>query len=86
MTNNDVARALQKEAREIVVQHANLYRIRAYRRAAQAVLEAVRPVAEMTQAELELLPGIGTHLAKCIVNYTRTGEWLTYAELAQCAA
>jgi DNA polymerase (family 10) len=85
MTNTEVARTLQQAARKIVVQHPNLYRIRAYRRAAQAVLMLNKEVAEMSQTELELQPGIGTHLAKCIVNYTRTGEWLTYDELTNHA-
>ena len=40
-----------------------------------------RPVAELHKWELEVLPGIGDHLAVAITNYVRTGEWKTYEEL-----
>ena len=81
MTNSDVARQLQRHARKLAERYGNLYRIRAYRRAAQAVLGLERPVAELQKWELEVLPGIGDHLALAITHYTRTGEWKTYEEL-----
>jgi DNA polymerase (family X) len=81
MTNNDVARQLQKHARQLAERYGNLYRIRAYRRAAQTVLGLDRPVVELHKWELEVLPGIGDHLAVTITHYARTGEWKTYEEL-----
>lgn len=81
MTNSDVARQLQRHARKLAERYGNLYRIRAYRRAAQTVLGLQRPVTELQKWELEVLPGIGDHLAKAITNYVRTGEWKTYEEL-----
>ena len=36
---------------------------------------------ELQKWELEVLPGIGDHLAAAITNYVRTGEWKTYEEL-----
>jgi DNA polymerase/3'-5' exonuclease PolX len=81
MTNSDVARQLQQHARKLAERYGNLYRIRAYRRAAHAVLGLERPVTELQKWELEILPGIGDHLALAITNYVRTGEWKTYEEL-----
>ena len=81
MTNDDVARQLQRHARKLAERYGNLYRIRAYRRAAQTVLGLQRPVTELQKWELEVLPGIGDHLAVAITNYVRTGEWKTYEEL-----
>jgi DNA polymerase (family 10) len=81
MTNDDVARQLQRHARKLAERYGNLFRIRAYRRAAQTVLGLQRPVIELQKWELEVLPGIGDHLAVAITNYVRTGEWKTYEEL-----
>ena len=81
MTNNDVARQLQQHARKLAEKYGNLYRIRAYRRAAQTVLGLDRPVAELHKWELEVLPGIGDHLAVAITHYARTGQWKTFEEL-----
>ena len=81
MTNNDVARQLQQHARRLAERYGNLYRIRAYRRAAHTVLGLDRTVAELHKWELEVLPGIGDHLALAITNYVRTGQWKTYEEL-----
>jgi DNA polymerase (family 10) len=81
MTNGDVARQLQQQARKLAAKYGNLYRIRAYRRAAHAVLGLERPVTELQKWELEVLPGIGDHLALAITSYVRTGEWKTYEEL-----
>lgn len=81
MTNSDVARQLQRHARHLAERYGNLYRIRAYRRAAHTVLGLERPVGELQKWELEVLPGIGDHLAVAITNYVRTGVWKTYEEL-----
>ena len=81
MTNDDVARQLQRQARKLAEKYGNLYRIRAYRRAAQTILGLDKPVAACQKWELEVLPGIGDHLALAITHYTRTGEWKTYEEL-----
>ena len=81
MTNSDVARQLQQQARKLAERYGNLYRIRAYRRAAETILGLTRAVADLQKWELEVLPGIGDHLALAITHYTRTGEWKTYEEL-----
>lgn len=81
MTNTDVARQLQQQACKLAERYGNLYRIRAYRRAAETILGLTRAVTELQKWELEVLPGIGDHLARAITHYTRTGEWKTYEEL-----
>jgi len=81
MTNCDVAKQLQRHARKLAERYGNLYRIRAYRRAAQMILGLDRPITELHEWELEVLPGIGDHLARAITHYARTGEWKTYEEL-----
>jgi DNA polymerase (family 10) len=81
MTNSDVARQLQRYAHNLARNRVNLYRIRAYRRAANVILGLSRPVADLQNSELQVLPGIGNHLAVTIAHYARTGEWKTYEEL-----
>ena len=81
MTNNDVARQLQQHARQLAEKYGNLYRIRAYRRAAFVILGLDRPVADLRKSELDALPEIGEHLAATITHFARTGEWKTYEEL-----
>ncbi|HVK12190.1 MAG TPA: helix-hairpin-helix domain-containing protein [Gemmataceae bacterium] len=81
MTNTEIARRLQKYARELGHKHDNLYRIRAYRRAAVVVLGLTRPVEELEPWELEALPGIGNHISASIAHLARTGEWKTHQAL-----
>ena len=81
MTNDDVARQLQQHARRLAERYGNLYRIRAYRRAVHTILGLERPVTELQKWELQVLPGIGDHLAAAITHYARTGDWKTYEEL-----
>jgi DNA polymerase (family X) len=81
MTNTDIARQLQRHARKLARNHGSLYRIRAYRRAVHTILGLERPVTELGKRELQVLPGIGKHLAVAITHYARTGDWKTYEEL-----
>jgi DNA polymerase (family 10) len=81
MTNSDVAHQLQHQARKLAKRYGNLYRIRAYRQAAETILGLTRAVADLQKWELEVLPGIGDHLALAITHYARTGEWKNYEEL-----
>ena len=75
MTNQDIATHLQQHARSLTHKRENLYRVRAYRRAAETVLMLPRPVAELPRAALECLPGIGKSLAETITHFVQTGEW-----------
>src|SRR5262249_13153235 len=60
---------------------ANLYRVRAYRRAADTLLGLDRPVQEIVTSEgrrgLEALPGIGRHLSYTLDGLVTRGEFRT---------
>jgi DNA polymerase (family 10) len=86
MDNFTIAQQLRTYAKQLEGRQENLYRVRAYRRAAQTILRLDRPVvtllAEVGGRVLEALPGIGTHLAFTIEHLVRTGEFLTFEERA----
>jgi hypothetical protein len=81
MDNRTVAEKLLEHARYLDGQESNVYRLRAYRRAAETVLRLERPLAEVVaeggRAALEALPGIGSHLSYTIDGLVRTGEFRT---------
>ncbi len=70
MDNRTIAEKLNDYARYLEGEESNVYRVRAYRRAAEVVLAQDRPlsevVAEKGRAALEELPGIGSSLAYTI--------------------
>lgn len=84
-TNEQIARQLQATARELSQKRSNLYRIRAYRQAANTILGLDRAVEDLLQEEgtrfLKRFPGIGTHLGETIAHYATTGEWKSFEEL-----
>ncbi len=70
MTNAEIARELRTRAADLARAGDNLYRVRAFRQAAVAVLALPDPVAELVATAgpkaLERLPGIGRSLADTI--------------------
>jgi DNA polymerase/3'-5' exonuclease PolX len=91
MDNQTIARQLRSYANELARKHANLYRVRAYRRAAAVVQSQERPltdlVAQKGRAGLAELPGIGDSLAFTIESLVRTGEFRTlHADGDSCYA
>jgi DNA polymerase (family 10) len=72
-TNQEIARRLRKHASELARTGDNLYRVRAFRQAAMAVLalplEAAVIVASDGGKALERYPGIGKGVASTIVAY-----------------
>ena len=70
MTNETIARKLRDHATELARAGDNLYRVRAFRRAAMSVLELTEDVAEVVATggpkALERVPGIGRSLADTI--------------------
>jgi DNA polymerase/3'-5' exonuclease PolX len=78
MTNRAIAEQLMKWAHALEDQHANLFRIKAYRRAAEAVLGLERPVEEIVSGEgrrvLRELPGIGPKMCVKIETLARIGD------------
>jgi DNA polymerase (family 10) len=70
MENATIAHELLRQARELAAGGDNLYRVRAYRRAAAAVFGLDRPVSAILAADgvrgLRTVPGLGPSLAKTI--------------------
>lgn len=77
-TNAHVARRLEELAQVLEIQHANPFRVGAYRRAARAVANLPEPLEEFYQREgidgLERIPGIGHRLAIAIRSLLETGR------------
>ena len=78
MDNHTLAERLRKHARELEVEGGNLYRVRAYRRAAETISELNEPVVGLLERGgrrgLQQLPGIGSHIALALESFIRTGE------------
>jgi len=90
-TNDQIAHALEEAADLLEAQQSNPFRVRAFRRAAQTVLESSESISDLATnvgpAALKRLPGIGDGLAGIIDDYVRSGESrLNYRELADSAA
>jgi hypothetical protein len=81
MDNATIARKLNDYAIYLEGEDSNVYRVRAYRRAAATVLAQERSLADVVnekgRAGLEELPGIGVSLAYTIEGLVRTGEFRT---------
>ncbi len=81
MDNATIAQRLLNYANVLEADEDNLFRARAYRRAAETVLRLNEPVADLLAREgrrgLEALPGIGSHLSLTIDSLVRTGELRT---------
>jgi DNA polymerase/3'-5' exonuclease PolX len=79
MDNQTVAQHLTRRARVLERESGNLYRARAYRRAALVILGLARPVELLVAEEglkgLRKLPGIGDHLSETIALLVTTGEF-----------
>ncbi|MGC4099040.1 MAG: histidinol-phosphatase [Nitrospira sp.] len=80
--NQQLAALFRSMADRLSSQRANPYRVRAYRRAADALLAIAEDVAILAERrELEEIDGIGTDLAKKIEEYLETGTIRAYEEL-----
>ena len=81
MSNREIARQLTDYAHFLESRRASLYRVKAYRRAAQTVLELPFPIEDLCDNEgrkgIRNLPGIGSHLSYTIEGLIRTGEFQT---------
>ncbi len=70
LTNEEIARKLRAQASELARARGNLYRVRAFRSAALAVMglptEVSALVAGGNASQLERVPGIGKSLADTI--------------------
>lgn len=87
MDNQTIARQLLRFAERLEREQGNLYRIRAYRRAAEAVQRLEEPVKSIVArdglAGLRRVAGIGSHLALAIERLATTGEYHTLSDGAE---
>jgi len=78
MSNNEIADKLRERARDLWNRRKNLYRVKAYRRAAEMLLRLDRPVEELFhergEPALKAIPGIGGRLAKTIAHFLESGQ------------
>jgi DNA polymerase (family 10) len=81
MNNQEIARQLVDYAHYLEGRGENLYRIRAYRKAAETMLGLPKSIVELYQQEgcrgLRKLPGIGSHLSYIIENLICSGKFQT---------
>jgi DNA polymerase/3'-5' exonuclease PolX len=71
-TNQQIAQQLRARANELARNGDNLYRVRAFRQAAMAVLALPEELAALLATDrqaLDRVPGIGRSLAKTITAY-----------------
>jgi DNA polymerase (family 10) len=82
-SNRQVADFLRFTSQLLEIRGDNVFKIRAYLRAADAVERLARPVAGMTGSELEELPGIGKNISRKIGEIEQTGTFGELEELKQ---
>ena len=84
MDNRTVARRLLDMAHSLEERHANFYRVKAYRQAAQTILGLDRSVEDLVtiagRKGLKQLPGIGGSMSEKIEKLVRTGDIATLKE------
>ncbi|MBI3988693.1 MAG: DNA polymerase/3'-5' exonuclease PolX [candidate division NC10 bacterium] len=84
MKNFEIARAFEEIADLLELKEENIFRIRAYRRAAQNIESLAEDIASVaTRGALEQIPGIGKDLALKIQEYLKTGRMNDLEELRQ---
>ena len=80
--NYEVAKVLDETADMLEVAGENFFRVRAYRNAARAIRDQTARVADLTQEQIDEIPGIGADLAEKIRSIATTGELSLHHELA----
>lgn len=78
LDNEDIADVLERVGELLEVQHANAYKVTAYRTAARTVRQSPQPMADILETEglagLEALRGIGKTIAQAIRELVETGR------------
>jgi DNA polymerase (family 10) len=85
MTNREIASWLADYADLLEKGGEKLYRTKAYRRAAESVLFALKPVERIVSEEgrkglQKRLPGVGAHLALTIERLVQTGQFRSFEQ------
>lgn len=83
--NQEIAAQLREAAARLEEQEASPYRVAAYRRAADSVVQSPQPVREIFEARgragLKALPGVGEGISSAIAEMLITGSWGQLARL-----
>lgn len=78
VSNNSISKAFEEVASLLEAQHANEFRVRAWRNAADTLRQLDQPVEDRTHESgvegLQKLPGIGPSLANAIFHLVTTGH------------
>jgi DNA polymerase (family 10) len=81
MKNQQIAKIFSEISELLELKGENVFRIRAYRRAAQNMDSLSKDVSTLSQEELESIPGIGKDLAAKIHEFLDTGKIAKHEEL-----
>lgn len=82
MTNQDVARILEKIADLLEIKGGEVYRVRAYRKAATVIEGQAESLEEIARrGDLENIPGVGGSIAEKIRDILETGTTSYYEDL-----
>ena len=81
MKNQQIAKIFSEMAELLDLKGENVFRVRAYRRAAQNIDGLPKDVATLSEEEIEAIPGIGKDLAGKIHEYLETGKIAKHEEM-----
>lgn len=75
VTNAQLAKRLDERAEQLAAGGANVYRVRAYRRAARSVADTPRPIADMVAngEDLRQIPNVGPDLSRTLQGLVASG-------------
>ncbi len=82
MENDEVAKVLDETADMLELAGENFFRVRAYHNAASAIRDHAVQVGDLSQEQIDEIPGIGADLAEKITTIAKTGELPLHHELA----
>jgi DNA polymerase (family X) len=83
MKNQQIAKIFNEMAELLELKGENVFRIRAYSRAAQNIDNLSKDVSTLSEEELTTIPGIGKDLAAKIREFLTTGKVARHEELKQ---
>jgi DNA polymerase (family 10) len=83
MKNQQIAKIFNSMAELLELKGENVFRIRAYRRAAQNIEGLAKDAGTLTEEELRTVPGIGSDLAAKIIEFRESGQVAAYEKLKQ---
>ena len=82
MTNSEIAAVFEDIARLLPRNRGNIFKIRAYQKAARAIMASPEPVENLVaEGKLRQIPGVGEAIARKITELVATGKLAYYAKL-----